>query len=272
MTIFLTLRLFYDPYYLPLIRAYMTSSSAINVGMSPSSCNITLLSSLVTQSTVIDLFITSTVTIRLLHSKKGLRRETEYLVTRLIALTWESALPPTICALLNLIIVLTERRNALAIFFNMLTPRLYVFSVMYTLNSRPLVRSGLSINTSYGSSTWTGITGTKQTSPHLESQIEKYSNEVYQKPIPFNDIQTILVHVEVETISYTSNADYPLRGNEIQSSVYVISSDVRSIESLSKAGDVAHLQSDLWSMSSSGQVQDEHEYDMYHHPTWRPIV
>jgi len=64
------------------------------------------------------------------------------MLRRLQTLTWEAAIPPAVCALLNLaLFVSMESVNAIHVAFNVLTPRLYVFSVMHSLNSRATIRT-----------------------------------------------------------------------------------------------------------------------------------
>ncbi|KAG8924047.1 hypothetical protein FRC02_010677 [Tulasnella sp. 418] len=186
VTIFLTLRLFYDPYYLPLIQVYMTSSLGINVA--------------------IDLFITITVTIQLVRCRRGLQRHPDYLLARSIILTWESALPPAICATLNLILFLQDKINTTGMLFNILTPRLYVFSLMHTLNSRSAIRSRSSMETSSG----------LQFNDHTARESKE---SIY---LPCDEVHEIRILVQTETISYTTHAEYPPSSDEIQSSVLAI--------------------------------------------------
>ncbi|KAG8953538.1 hypothetical protein FRC03_011747 [Tulasnella sp. 419] len=166
----------------------------------------------------IDLFITITVTIQLVRCRRGFQRNTDYLLARSIILTWESALPPAICATLNLILFLQDKINTTGMLFNILTPRLYVFSLMHSLNSRSAIRSRSSMETSSG----------LQFNDHTARE----SNEsIY---LPCDEVHEIRILVQTETISYTTHAEYPPSSDEIQSSVLAMSPNGQPVLSQSK--------------------------------------
>ncbi|KAG8907670.1 hypothetical protein FRB99_002748 [Tulasnella sp. 403] len=93
---------------------------------------------------VTDLSISAIVSIKLVRSRSGFNKTTDTAIRKLLALTWGAGIPPAISAALDMITFLTMEMNLVHVFFNMLTPRLYVFSVMYALNSRAHIRNMLS--------------------------------------------------------------------------------------------------------------------------------
>ncbi|KAG8951813.1 hypothetical protein FRC04_005505 [Tulasnella sp. 424] len=82
-----------------------------------------------------DLLISAIVTIRLTQSRSGFSATTDTALKRLLAVTWGAGIPPTISATLDMITFFTMPLNLVHVLFNMLTGRLYVFSMMYALNS-----------------------------------------------------------------------------------------------------------------------------------------
>ncbi|KAB5590757.1 hypothetical protein CTheo_5815 [Ceratobasidium theobromae] len=69
---------------------------------------------------------------------------TNSLIIRLITISMQSAVPPLICAILNLIFNSHSdaTSNAWVLLFNILLPYFYVTSLMFTLNSRSKLRHG----------------------------------------------------------------------------------------------------------------------------------
>ncbi|KAG9017109.1 hypothetical protein FRB90_001713 [Tulasnella sp. 427] len=90
-----------------------------------------------------DLLISAIVTVRLTQSRSGFNATTDTALKRLLAITWGAGIPPTISATLDMITFFTMPRNLVHVLFNMLTGRLYVFSMMYALNSRASIRTML---------------------------------------------------------------------------------------------------------------------------------
>lgn len=76
---------------------------------------------------VLDLVITTTVTIKLIRARRlGLRKTTDTLIKRMIVSTWEAAIPPTACMLLTV-----------AVYFIFVRP--------YLLRTRLLSSDGLTL-------------------------------------------------------------------------------------------------------------------------------
>ncbi|KZV86780.1 hypothetical protein EXIGLDRAFT_840471 [Exidia glandulosa HHB12029] len=92
---------------------------------------------------VADLIVTIATTSFLIKSKTGCSR-TDGLILRLLRLTWLTAVPPTICAILNIVTyaTLASRDSSLFITFNLLTPKLYTIAMLFTLNSRVSMMNG----------------------------------------------------------------------------------------------------------------------------------
>ncbi|QRW01837.1 hypothetical protein RhiLY_00834 [Ceratobasidium sp. AG-Ba] len=88
---------------------------------------------------LVDSVITTITLFYLLRSKKGFNPKTDNLVGRLIIITFEAALPPALSAICDTITSVTQTGNIHAT-FNMLTPRLYAFSLLFTINVRATTR------------------------------------------------------------------------------------------------------------------------------------
>ncbi|PVF94917.1 hypothetical protein CPB86DRAFT_788596 [Serendipita vermifera] len=77
-----------------------------------------------------------------LHSQKALvARLTSEMISRLIRMVWQSALPPTLCVIANAILVRIHPLHNTHMAVNMVLPKLYAISLMYTLNVRNELRS-----------------------------------------------------------------------------------------------------------------------------------
>ncbi|PVF94918.1 hypothetical protein CPB86DRAFT_764907 [Serendipita vermifera] len=86
---------------------------------------------------VVDTFITVGTVWHLYSHKAGLAKPTSDMINRLIRMVWTSALPPTIFVLTNAITLQNSpslRNTHIAI--NIVLPKLYAMSLMYTLNIR----------------------------------------------------------------------------------------------------------------------------------------
>ncbi|KAG9043177.1 hypothetical protein FS837_009929 [Tulasnella sp. UAMH 9824] len=90
-----------------------------------------------------DIAISVIVTIKLARSRSGSNATTDSALKRLLAITWGAAIPPAICATLGMITFFIPL-NMMHVMFNFFTGRLYVFSMMYSLNSRADIREILS--------------------------------------------------------------------------------------------------------------------------------
>ncbi|KIO34068.1 hypothetical protein M407DRAFT_16980 [Tulasnella calospora MUT 4182] len=91
-----------------------------------------------------DLVISVVVTVKLVRSRSGFNQATDSALRRLLTITWSAGIPPTICATLDMITFFAMPLNLTHVLFNFFTGRLYVFSMMYALNSRALIREILS--------------------------------------------------------------------------------------------------------------------------------
>ncbi|KAH7330594.1 hypothetical protein B0J17DRAFT_157354 [Rhizoctonia solani] len=99
---------------------------------------------------ICDVIITAFTCWYLLQAKTGFAA-TNNLITRLLYTAIQSALPPTICAILNLYWNSRAATTTWVNFFNSLMPFLYVCSMVFTLNSRASVsRAGTSNGQSTG--------------------------------------------------------------------------------------------------------------------------
>lgn len=76
-----------------------------------------------------------------LQSKKTAIQSTAQLIDRLIRTTWQSALPPTICVIVNAAVLESRPLEITHIAFNMILPKLYAISLLYTLNLRNDMRN-----------------------------------------------------------------------------------------------------------------------------------
>jgi len=233
-----------DPFYLPLIRAYAFPALATNVA--------------------IDMFITCTVSYKLYKSKAGFLEETDSLLTKLLALTWEAATPPALSAILNMIFYIALPRKLVYIFFNVLTPRLYVFSFMHTLNSRPLIRNPSTNATSNeGTVSNDGVSRRRTTMPstyHLSS-IKKGNQELRS----FSGIDTIPIHIQTETVIHTAPTDEYDRKKSLDDSELVHDlSTARPVLKISGTPMEAS-ESDSWSLASSvtRKRDKKNSYQMY---------
>lgn len=75
------------------------------------------------------------------HSRQNFSPNTDDVLRRLRNLTIEAAVPPAICALLNMAFYLSMgSKNLIFVWFAIMTPRFYVCSLMFTLNSRRTIR------------------------------------------------------------------------------------------------------------------------------------
>ncbi|KAG9017110.1 hypothetical protein FRB90_001714 [Tulasnella sp. 427] len=91
-----------------------------------------------------DFIISIVVTVKLSRSRTGFNPNTDSALTRLLTITWGAGIPPTISATLDMITFFAMPLTLIHVFFNLLTGRLYVFSMMYALNSRAVIRDILS--------------------------------------------------------------------------------------------------------------------------------
>ncbi|KAJ7441098.1 hypothetical protein FB451DRAFT_1441524 [Mycena latifolia] len=98
-----------------------------------------------------DVTITGTMFFCLLKSKTGFN-STDSLINRIVRLTWMTAFPPTLCAVLNLAFYIAVPNSDTFVAFNIVLSYLSSISMMYTINSRKITQSGI-INGSSGNTT-----------------------------------------------------------------------------------------------------------------------
>ncbi|KAJ7662239.1 hypothetical protein DFH06DRAFT_1398385 [Mycena polygramma] len=93
-----------------------------------------------------DLLLTTTSVFFLIKSRKRAVSETADHIDTLIRLTFQTAAPAALCAMLNLIFAVTfvGSKSLFSIVFNMPLPKLYAVSMMYTLNARRHIRASRS--------------------------------------------------------------------------------------------------------------------------------
>ncbi|KAF8624701.1 hypothetical protein AX17_007032 [Amanita inopinata Kibby_2008] len=94
-----------------------------------------------------DLGITLGIAFFLIRSKKDVLPQTVGIITSLIRLTFSTAAPAAICAMFNLIFsqVYSGSNKLISTGFNQALPKLYAFSMMWTLNARRSLRKGGSV-------------------------------------------------------------------------------------------------------------------------------
>ncbi|GLB44884.1 hypothetical protein LshimejAT787_1802210 [Lyophyllum shimeji] len=104
-----------------------------------------------------DLLITVLTAYHLLKSRKDVLPQTVGILRALVRLTFQTAAPASLCAMLNLIMTQTHldvdkllgQQNLISIAFNQALPKLYAFSMMWTLNARRSIRAGSSFSHSH---------------------------------------------------------------------------------------------------------------------------
>ncbi|KAJ7275098.1 hypothetical protein C8J57DRAFT_1592801, partial [Mycena rebaudengoi] len=100
-----------------------------------------------------DFFISFSTAFFLTQSKKNILPQTVGLINSLVRLTFQTAAPASLCALLN-VVLLATKKPTMSIIFNMPLPKLYAISMMWTLNARrALVQRSRGAGTHTGSST-----------------------------------------------------------------------------------------------------------------------
>ncbi|KAG8975689.1 hypothetical protein FRC05_005207 [Tulasnella sp. 425] len=114
-----------DPYNFPFVRKFTAPALAINL--------------------LTDFSITGLTLLKLEgHNGKSFSSNTDDILRRIRKMTVEAALPPAICALLNMSFYLgTGNKNLAFTFFGIMTPSMYVCSLMFMLNSRLTIRRKL---------------------------------------------------------------------------------------------------------------------------------
>lgn len=101
-----------------------------------------------------DLLLTVLTAYLLLKSRNDVLPQTVGLLRALVRLTFQTAAPAALCAMFNLIVtqVHLEHDNLISVAFNQALPKLYAFSMMWTLNARRSIRADNSYGNSIGQS------------------------------------------------------------------------------------------------------------------------
>ncbi|KAJ6564182.1 hypothetical protein B0H19DRAFT_942653 [Mycena capillaripes] len=90
-----------------------------------------------------DIILSCTIAFFLIKTRRHALPETAGIIDTLIRLTFQTAAPATLCAMLNLIFAsaFVGDKALFSIVFNMPLPKLYAASMMYTLNARHQIRT-----------------------------------------------------------------------------------------------------------------------------------
>ncbi|CAG7853224.1 SubName: Full=Uncharacterized protein {ECO:0000313/EMBL:CCA72913.1} [Serendipita indica DSM 11827] len=88
----------------------------------------------------VDTLITAGTALHL-YKKKTSIQSTSEMIDRLVRMTWQTALPPTLCVIVNAVVLETRPLELTHIAFNMVLPKLYAVSLLYTLNIRNEMRT-----------------------------------------------------------------------------------------------------------------------------------
>ncbi|KZV99210.1 hypothetical protein EXIGLDRAFT_762747 [Exidia glandulosa HHB12029] len=87
-----------------------------------------------------DLLMTVSTAWFLIQSRRNSLKQTQTLIDMLVRLTWQSAAPSALCALANLALSQWKGDYLVSTIPNMLLPKLYSISMMWTINSRRTIR------------------------------------------------------------------------------------------------------------------------------------
>ncbi|KIO33300.1 hypothetical protein M407DRAFT_17855 [Tulasnella calospora MUT 4182] len=114
-----------DPYNFALVKKFMVPALTVNL--------------------LTDFAITCLTLLKLEgHSGQSFSSNTDDILRRIRKMTVEAALPPALCALLNMALYLgMSGKNLSFIWFGSMTPSMYVCSLMFMLNSRLTIRRKL---------------------------------------------------------------------------------------------------------------------------------
>ncbi|KAF7329874.1 hypothetical protein MKEN_00251100 [Mycena kentingensis (nom. inval.)] len=171
-----------------------------------------------------DLFLTLTTAFFLVRSKKNVLPQTVGLISALVRLTFQTAAPAAICAMLNLIFsqiyVGTEDITSTA--FNMMLPKIYALSVMWTLNARRTIRASHSsrggISSSHDISGGRTAAGTRRTRRE-DVELGNFGNGIQvhtvQETVQHIDVRDMFNHSDETKTSHTTsggNTNYVIPG------------------------------------------------------------
>jgi hypothetical protein len=187
-------------------------------------------------SFTVDIIITAVVSYKLIRSQKGFSNQTDTVLKKLLAITWESAAPPTINQIINVIVfITTASKSSWHGPINMLTPRLYIFSLLYTLNSRATIRMQSSQGTSGGHEVSHGgglghTTGGARPS-HVGNVLALSTFAKKDRTTSYNPTGTMPVHIQTETIVHTSSADAHAPAGPVEVEVHKLNTSAESVDS-----------------------------------------
>ncbi|KAK0463010.1 uncharacterized protein EV420DRAFT_1149802 [Desarmillaria tabescens] len=129
-----------------------------------------------------DLLLAVSTAFFLLRTKNSVLPQTVGLINSLVRLTFQTAAPPAICVLLNLIFIYLPNPNVKGVSstFEQILPKLYGVSMMWTLNSRRNIRPTqitYSYDTSSRDAPWTGCSRSRRRHDDIAmGGILKFSN------------------------------------------------------------------------------------------------
>ncbi|KAH8111254.1 hypothetical protein DFH11DRAFT_624283 [Phellopilus nigrolimitatus] len=91
-----------------------------------------------------DTLLASTTAYYLLTASRSAFKQTNDMINRLARLTFQTATPAAVCAMLNLVFsqVYSGENKLVSSAFNMALPKIYAISMMWTLNARRAIRVG----------------------------------------------------------------------------------------------------------------------------------
>ncbi|KAF8634371.1 hypothetical protein AX15_000942 [Amanita polypyramis BW_CC] len=148
-----------------------------------------------------DLSITLSITFFLIKSRKDVLPQTVGIIDSLIRLTFSTAAPAALCAMFNLIFsqIYKGENSLISVAFNQALPKLYAFSMMWTLNARRSVRASAY---KYTSEDWRPRVGNSvELSGYSDTQLH---TEISTRHA---DIRNMFHHQTVKSIPEDQSAD-----------------------------------------------------------------
>ncbi|CAG7849685.1 SubName: Full=Uncharacterized protein {ECO:0000313/EMBL:CCA74094.1} [Serendipita indica DSM 11827] len=107
----------------------------------------------------VDTLITGATALHLYQQRPDMRSTSE-LIDRLVRMTWQTALPPTLGVVVTAVVLETRPIELTHLAFNIVLSKLYAISLMYTLNTRNEMRSERASSHEASASTGARITVT----------------------------------------------------------------------------------------------------------------
>ncbi|KAG8940451.1 hypothetical protein FRC04_005242 [Tulasnella sp. 424] len=141
-----------DPFNLPILKKSSISALVVNVAT--------------------DVAITGLTLWKLGRGGEMYGPQTQHGLRRLRNMTVEAAVPPTVCVILMVASFLgMDKTNELSVFFSAINPALYVWSMMFTLNSRVAIRQKFNAwNDNEDDTLSAGFQFARPQTPHLKSE------------------------------------------------------------------------------------------------------